>query len=31
MAQLQKDGLISSGRQWVAIDNLQGLAKLAEG
>lgn len=31
MAQLQKDGLISSGRQWVAINDLQALAELAEG
>lgn len=31
MAQLQKDGLISSGRQWVAINDPKGLAALAEG
>lgn len=31
MAQLQKDGLINSGRQWVAITDLETLAALAEG
>lgn len=31
MASLQKDGLISSGRQWVAINDMEALAKLAEG
>jgi CRP-like cAMP-binding protein len=31
MAQLQKDGLISSGRQWVAINDLEALAELADG
>jgi len=31
MTQLQKDGLVSSGRQWVAVKDLDGLRRLAEG
>lgn len=31
MAQLQKDGLITSGRQWVMVNDMAGLKSLADG
>jgi len=31
MTQLQKDGLVNSGRQWVAVKDMAGLRRLAEG